>query len=176
VDDLHRYRIKTVRTDYVSDAVADESQTVLRIDGLGPGGREVSGPFQGGGNDGAAEKCARCLAQSRVGEEEKGLVVLDWTAKGGPELIAMKGRPRQCRSPVIGIEYGVAQELKSRAMKLVAAGLGEHVDDAAGITAILSVVAVGLNPKFLDGIRVGQNVTGVAQVGHVYAAVQIVVH
>jgi len=49
-------------------------------------------------------------------------------------------------------------------------------DDAAGITAILRVVAVGLNPEFLDGIRVRQNVTGVAQVGHVCAAVQIVVH
>src|ERR1700719_66280 len=102
--------------------------------------------------------------------------MLDWAAQSGAKLVAMKRRLGQSGSPVISIENRVAHKLKGRAVKLVAAGFGEHVDDAAGITPILRVVAVGLNPEFLDGIRVGQNVTGVAQVGHVYAAVQIVVH
>jgi len=77
---------------------------------------------------------------------------------------------------VVFLRQDIADELEHRPMELVGAVLGDHVNDAAGITAILCVVAVGLNPEFLDGIRVGQNVTGVAQVGHVYAAVQIVVH
>src|SRR5436853_3932307 len=54
VNDLRSDWIDSVRTDYVSDAVADERQAVLGIDGLGPGGREVAGTFQSGGNDGAA--------------------------------------------------------------------------------------------------------------------------
>src|SRR5258708_15510704 len=176
VDDLQRHRIQTVGADHVRDAVADESCVSGGIGGLGRGSREVAGAFQGGGNAGAAQECARCLAQSRVGDEEKSLVVLDRTAEGGAKLVAMKRRLGQSRSPVIGIEQRIAHELKRRAVKLVVAGLGQHIDDAAGITTELRVVAVGLNPEFLDGIRVGQNVTGVAQVGHVYAAVQIVVH
>ena len=52
-------------------------------------------------------------------------------------------------------------------MKLVGAGLGKHVDDATGKTSILRIVAVGLDSEFLDGIRVGQDVAGVSQVGHV---------
>src|SRR5260221_9781843 len=36
VDDLHRHRIQTVGANYISDAVADESQASRGIDGLGP--------------------------------------------------------------------------------------------------------------------------------------------
>src|SRR5438105_2144722 len=53
---------------------------------------------------------------------------------------------------------------------------GHRLDAIGAIPAGEVVADVGLNAEFLDGIRVGQNVTGVAQVGHVYAAVQIIVH
>src|SRR5213080_925372 len=89
VDDLHRHRIQTVGADHVRDAVADESCVSGRIGGLGRGSREVAGAFQGGGNAGTAQECARCLAQSRVGEEEEGLVRLDRAADGAAKLIAM---------------------------------------------------------------------------------------
>ena len=88
----------------------------------------------------------------------------------------MKGRPCQCGAPVIGIEHGVAQVLKGRAVKLVGAGLGEYVDDATGEAAILCVVTAGLNPEFLNGIWVGQDVAGVAQAGHIVAAIEVVVY
>src|ERR1043165_3486920 len=64
VDDFHRHRIQTVRTNYIGDAGADESQPSRRIDGLGSGGRKVASAFQRSGNDGAAQKGARCLPQS----------------------------------------------------------------------------------------------------------------
>src|ERR1041384_99140 len=176
VDDLHRHRIHAVGADHIRDAVADERSVGRRISGLGPGRRKVADAFQRGGNTGAAQECARRLAQSRVREEEEGFVVLDRTAESATKLVAMKRRPGQSGSPVIGIEHSVAQVFKERAVKLVTARLGEHVDDATGITTILCVVTVGLDPAFLNRIRVGQNVSSVTQVGHVYAAIQIVVY
>src|SRR6267378_3678720 len=123
VDDLHRHRIETVGADYVGDAFAGECQTGGRIDRLGPGGAEVADTFQSGRNDGPVQKCVGRLAQAGIGEEEEALVVLNGAADGAAELVTMKGRPGQLRAPVIGIEHGVAQELKRRAVKLVGAGL-----------------------------------------------------
>src|SRR5262249_41336057 len=94
----------------------------------------------------------------------------------GAELVAAQRRLGQLRVPFIGVEYVVAQELKDRAVKLVGTRLGQHVDDATGKAAILRVVTVGLNTELLDGVRVGQYVGGIPQVGHVDAAVKIVVH
>src|ERR1700681_4572721 len=71
IDDLHCHRIQTVGADHVSDAVADESCVSGGIGGLGRVSREVAGAFQGGGNAGAAQECARCLTQSRVREEKE---------------------------------------------------------------------------------------------------------
>jgi hypothetical protein len=45
VDYLSRHRIDTVRTDYVGNAVAGESQAVGGIDRLGSRGGEVTGTF-----------------------------------------------------------------------------------------------------------------------------------
>src|SRR5258708_13028390 len=94
-----------------------------------------------------------------MGEEEKGLVALNWSAKGGTELVAMKRRPGQLGTPVIGVEHGIAQELKGRAVILVGARLGEYIDDAAGKAAILRVVPIVLNAEFLHAVRLSQHVS-----------------
>ena len=46
----------------------------------------------------------------------------------------------------------VALEIVNHAVDIVRAGLGDHVDHAAGCAAELGVVAVGLNLEFLHGI------------------------
>src|SRR5262249_43034450 len=100
----------------------------------------------------------------------------DRTADSAAKLVAMVRRLGQSRSPIIGVELVISHELKNRTVKLVGAGLSDHVDDAAGIPSILCVVAVSLDLEFLNRIRIGQNITGVPQVGHVDAAVQKVVY
>ena len=61
-------------------------------------------------------------------------------------------------------------------MKLISAGLGKYVDNATREPAILCVVTIGLNTEFLNGIGIRQDVAGVAQAGHVVAAIEIVVY
>jgi len=61
-------------------------------------------------------------------------------------------------------------------VKLVGAVFGDHVDDATRKTAIFCIVGIGLNFEFLDGVRVGQDIAGISKVGHVDAAIEVVVH
>ena len=92
IDDLRRHRIDSVGADHIRDAVADERRVGRGIGRLGRRGSKIAGAFQGGGNAGAAQECAGGLAQSRIGDEEEGLVVLDRTADSAAKLVAMKRR------------------------------------------------------------------------------------
>ena len=138
--------------------------------------REITGAFQGGWNTCSIQECAYCLAQAPVREEKEGLVLFDRTAYSDAKLVAMVRSPGECRCVLICIEHRVANELKGRAVKLVGAIFGKHVDDAAGIAAILRIVAVRLDPKFLDCIGIGQDITLIPKIGHIGAAVEVVVN
>ena len=113
IDDLPRHWINSVRANYIRHSVADEGRVSGGIGRFGCRGSKIAGAFQGGGNAGAAQECAGCLAQSRVGEEEESLVLLDGAANRGTELVAMKGRAGKLRAPVIGIENGLGTNSKS---------------------------------------------------------------
>ena len=93
-----------------------------------------------------------------------------------PNWLRLSGGLSQQRAPVLGVQRPVAQVLEGRAVVRVGARLRDDVDDAAGETPVLRVVAVGLDLEFLDGVRIGQDVAGVAQPRHVDAAVEVVVH
>src|SRR6185436_16617366 len=110
IDDLPRDRIDSVRANYIRHSVAYESRVSRRIRRFGCRGSKIAGAFQGGGNACAAQECARGLAQSRVGKEEKGLVLLDRAAEGGAELVTMIRRLGQSGSPVIGVEQVIFHE------------------------------------------------------------------
>ena len=60
-------------------------------------------------------------------------------------------------------------------MKLVRAGLGQHIDDAARKPSILCIVTVSLDPEFLNGVRVRRHVAGIAEIGHARAAVKVII-
>src|SRR4051794_27732013 len=101
--------------------------------------------------------------------------MLDRSANRAAKLIPMKWRPRQYGAPVISIEDSVAYVLKSRTVKVIRSGFGEHVDDAAGVPAVLRIVTIRLNTKFLDRIGIGQDVSRIAQASHVTATIQVIV-
>ena len=68
----------------------------------------------------------------------------DGTTDGPAKLVLLvvSRRPRRIEV-VTRVQDIVAQELKSAAVKLVGARLGDDVDLAAGIAAVLSVKVVG---------------------------------
>ena len=66
----------------------------------------------------------------------------------------------------VGIEDPVAEEFVGRAMELIAAGLGGHVDHAAGETPEFRTQVVGLDLEFLHRVLRGHQ-SGQVDVGHV---------
>src|SRR5260370_3016977 len=107
------------------------------------------------------------------------------TAYAAAELVAVQRRGLGLRgitgigrskTPIIGVEHGVTHILEERAVPVIGARLGEHVNDAVGKAAILGAIAVGLDAEFLHRIGTRKNVAGIAQSGHVVAAVEVVVH
>ena len=91
-------------------------------------------------------------------------------------MVACERRLVQHSAPILGVETPVARVLEDRAAVPIRARLGHHIDHAAGEAPVLHVVAVGLDLEFLNGVRVGQNISGVAQPRHVDPAVEVVVH
>src|SRR5207247_7738161 len=75
------------------------------------------------------------LAQSLVIAEEEPLVLEDGPADVAAELVALEGRqrtPGAVIEKIIRVEVAVTLEVIGYAVIIVAAGLGNHVDDAAG--------------------------------------------
>ncbi len=86
----------------------------------------------------------------------------------------MQGRGGE-REPRIGVQVVVAEELEQGAVKIVAAGAGDDVDDAAGEASVFGAVAVGDHAELFYRIGVRRDVAGVTQAGHVGAAIQVIV-
>src|SRR5262249_52120642 len=126
--------------------------------------------------DCAVKERVRNLAQASIGSKEERLVLDDRAADGAAKLIPMKGRRGSGVPPVIRIEDRVTNKLKQRPVNVVCAGLGQRVDNAVLESAVVSRIVVGLDAEFLNSIRIRQNVSGVADTGHIDAAIKVVVH
>ena len=137
--------------------------------------REVARALQRRRHDRRIQERAGDLAQAGVGAEEERLVLADGAAEGAAELVAVQRRGGE-REPRIGVQVVVAEELEQRAVKLVAAGARDDVDHAAGEASVFGAVAVGHHAELFHRVGIGRDVAGVAQAGHVGAAIQVVVH
>ena len=62
---------------------------------------------------------------------------------------------RSGREEVAGVERGVAEELEGVAVELVAARLGDDVDDAAVVVAVLGIEVVRQQAEFRIESRLG---------------------
>ncbi len=108
--------------------------------------------------------------------EEEVLVVTDRTTDRGSEAVLVVWILRGAHAGVMRdrIEVPVAEEFECRAMEAVGAALGDDADDGGGVTAELGAVVVGNDIELADGVGVGNLVAGVAEAGHVEAAVEVV--
>src|SRR5215469_14293637 len=80
----------------------------------------------------------------------------DRSANRAPELVLMISTDLTGQIEVVpGIEIGVAQEFEQVSVETVGAGLGDDVDLPAAVVPVLGIVVVGQDPKFRDGIQVG---------------------
>ncbi len=148
-----------------------------RIDRLGRRLREVAGALERGRHDGVVQERAGGLTQPRVGGEEEGPVFQRAARRRRRRTVCGRAAAYRADDPQsLALNSSGAQEIEDRAVILVRPRLGDDVDDAAGETAVFHAVAVGLDLELLNGVRVGQDVAGVAQPGHVDAAVEVVVH
>ena len=92
-----------------------------------------------------------------IGKEEQ-LVLDHRTAECGAELVLLERHDRRggIVEIVLGVERRVAQEFVDTAVKLVAAGLQQDVDDRSAAPDVGPEI-VGLYLEFLDGINRGLN-------------------
>jgi hypothetical protein len=82
----------------------------------------------------------------------------------------LRGPPN---APSLRVQLLVAEELEGRAAELVGPRLGDDVDDAGGIAAVLGGVVVGDDAELLHRLGVRRRVAGAAQAGGVVAAVEL---
>ena len=98
------------------------------------------------------------LGRSRplIISEEEDLVPSDRSAESPPKLVLLKC-PTRGRKVVARIEVCIAQELENIAVKCIGTGLSYNVDLAAAELAVFGIEVIGENPKFINGIEVGND-------------------
>ena len=79
--------------------------------------------------------------------------MLDWTAERAAELILPKGRAVRIEITA-GIQIGIAQEFEGIAVEGIAPGLGDDVDHAAVVIAVLGIEVVGEDAELINRIEV----------------------
>ena len=99
----------------------------------------------------------RQLAEAFVVAEEEEPILDDWSADGSAELIALQqglleGRGSLSEDVADGVQIGIAQELVSRAMKLVPTGARGYTDHRATGPPVLRAVVVGDDLELRHGI------------------------
>ena len=107
---------------------------------------QVAGPVGVGGNIGD-KGIAVFAPPALVVNEEEHFVMDDGTAHGSAEDVLNETRTpttEQLRC----VQAAVTEIFECVAMEFVGAGLGDDIDEAAGITAILSVGVVGNDAEF----------------------------
>ncbi len=89
-------------------------------------------------------------------------VVHMWITMGAPNvppnwLRRKRGRsmPPRLANQSLALSLSLRRNSKSAEVHVVGAGLGDHVEDAAGGAAVLRTEGVGLDPKLLHGIHAG---------------------
>ena len=97
-----------------------------------------------------------------ISGEEKYLVFLDGTANRAAKDVALERLfvQRRRKKVVSGVQVGIAQEFESVPVERIGPRFRNLINDASGSAAVLSVVVVGENFEFLDGIgiRIDHNV------------------
>ena len=153
---------------------------LVLVEGEGGAG-EVAGEFLRGRNE-SLGKTGFGVAPAFIAAVEEEFFAEDGTTDSAAELIlrivkwrggsvgvavrAAADGVAEIGVAVAGIEDVVADELPDGAVKVVGAGFGEHVDDAAGDDTKLCAVDVGLNLELLHGVDDGEEaVDGAAEVG-----------
>ncbi len=102
------------------------------------------------------------LAKTFVVGEEESLVGSERTACGSAELVALERRSGALVEEIGGIEGVVAEEFKDGAVPLIAAGLRDDDDLAAGMLAEFGAVGVALDVKFSHSVDAEQRPAGAA--------------
>ncbi len=82
-------------------------------------------------------------------QEEKCLVLVDRATQRSAKLVQIE-LLRRLSEVLIGIELGVAEELKQRSVPLVRSGLGRHQNSGPGALTVFSRVFIGEDLEFLD--------------------------
>ena len=106
---------------------------------------------------------------------EECLVLNDRAADSGTELVLAEGRRllvELVRERVARVQRVVAEELPKRAVELVRARLGDHIDDASEDTSEFRLVVVRLNLELLNRIDNRRNDVHVADVIGVVEPIQ----
>lgn len=127
---------------------------------------EVAGEHGGGGDIGDGVGWGGADSGLLRAAEEKYLVMDERTADGAAELVALQGI--LCGAEVaFSVDGTVAEELKGGSVNLVGAGLGDGIDDGAGVKTKSGRDAAGLDGELLQRVREGE--------GHVDVGVRVVV-
>ena len=115
------------------------------------------------------------LALTLVSNEEEKTVLQDRTAHGAAELLALQVVSRQALLLVeirVGVEGGVAREIKCAAVQLICARLGNDADDSGAIASVLCRVIAGENAELFDRVGIGIQNHSVAQQIVIHAAIE----
>ena len=124
----------------------------------GRGRPAVSGSRAAGGGQGRGPTgLGMRLPLAVVGEEEERLVLLDGTAQRAAELVDAEGRAgRIGRRDLVGVgvrvERLVAEELEGRAVEVVGARLGHHVDHRSARAPVFGGVGVAVDLELLHRV------------------------
>ena len=105
--------------------------------------------------DAEEDGIGQSVALPVVIEKEKELFTDAGTAEVSAELVEVIRRFSKTFDfidRVVGIQALVAKELKGRAVEIVSAGLGDHVDHSAASVAELSGICVGIDLEFLHRV------------------------
>src|SRR5262249_44896825 len=96
------------------------------------------------------------MAPLSIVVEEKEIFVLDYrAAKRSSELVHVERLPRDVAGivdPGVGVHVAVAQIVERRAVKIVGAGLGDHVGDRSAGASELGGIAVAIDLELFHGI------------------------
>jgi len=105
---------------------------------------------------------------------------LEWAAEGAAELVALKGigvgREHAVldhgREVVMSVEDAIAEIFEKIAVIFFGAGLGDDVDHAAGVLAVLGLVVAGLYAELLQRVWEREGCIDVGVFVNVVAAVE----
>ena len=111
------------------------------------------------------------MAETLIFDEIEGAVFDECAAVGEAKLIALEGRNaagiggRTVVEKIAGVECGVAEKFKGRAMQSVGAGAGDDVCEAGSTAPDFCGHPTGTGTNFLDSIDVEVGESGAANFG-----------